>query len=343
LFDGIDPRVNLLPEVKELSYLRSSFAEKLRHGCYYAALLLLWDAVKAPFVTVKPDQNWRKILRRVANPLPACYDLALSFFLPFDFLHEKVTAKVKMGWIHTDYSVEASDMAFLAEQYGKVDVIAAVSEACRTTFVRQLPQFADRVTVIENILPEALIRRQAEAFDVTDEMPKKGIRLLSVGRYCTAKNFDNLPAICANLVKDGLDVYWYVIGFGPDERLIRQRIAEAGMEERVILLGKKENPYPYMAACDLYLQPSRYEGKCVSVREAQLLGKPVVITRYPTAASQLTDGVDGVVVPLDNEGCAAGIAALLRDPERMAALSRACGEREYAGKGEVEKLYDLLG
>jgi hypothetical protein len=82
----------------------------------------LWDAVKAPFVTVKPDQTWRKILRRVANPLPACYDLALSFFLPFDFLHEKVTAKVKMGWIHTDYSVEASDMAFLAEQYGtKID------------------------------------------------------------------------------------------------------------------------------------------------------------------------------------------------------------------------------
>ena len=234
-------------------------------------------------------------------------------------------------------------MAFLAEQYGKVDVIAAVSEACRTTFIRQLPQFADRVTVIENILPEALIRRQAEAFAVADEMPNKGIRLLSVGRYCTAKNFDNLPDICARLVKDGLDVYWYVIGFGPDEGLIRQRIAEAGMEDRVILLGKKENPYPYMAACDLYLQPSRYEGKCVSVREAQLLGKPVVITRYPTSASQLTDGVDGVIVPLDNEGCAAGIASLLRDPDRMAALSRACGEREYAGKGEVEKLYDLLG
>lgn len=53
------------------------------------------------------------------------------------------------------------------------------------------------------------------------------------------------------------------------------------MQERVIILGKKDNPYPYMRACDLYVQPSRYEGKAVTVREAQLLGKPVVITTMP--------------------------------------------------------------
>lgn len=88
-----------------------------------------------------------------------------------------------------------------------------------------------------------------------------------------------------------------------------QKITEAGMQERVIILGKKDNPYPYMRACELYVQPSRYEGKAVTVREAQLLGKPVVITSYATSASQLEDGVDGVVVPMDNAGCAAGIAA----------------------------------
>lgn len=40
------------------------------------------------------------------------------------------------------------------------------------------------------------------------------------------------------------------------------------------------NPYPYIKACDIYVQPSRYEGKAVTVREAQILGKPVVITRF---------------------------------------------------------------
>ena len=163
-----------------------------------------------------------------------------------------------------------------------------------------------------------------------------------MGRYCTAKNFDNVPDICTRLRKTGLDVKWYIIGFGADEALIRRRIAEAGMQEYVILLGKKDNPYPYIAACDLYVQPSRYEGKCVTVREAQLLGKPVVITRYATSSSQLEDGVDGLVVSMDNEGCAAGIATLLRDPERMRCLRENCRRADYSNAEEVKILYDMM-
>ena len=114
------------------------------------------------------------------------------------------------------------------------------------------------------------------------------------------------------------------------------------MEDHVIILGKKENPYPYIKACDLYVQPSRYEGKAVTVREAQMLCKPVVITRYATSASQLEEGVDGVIVPLDNEGCAEGIVRLLKDSEKMKQLSTACAKREYTNAREVEKIYKLI-
>ena len=141
---------------------------------------------------------------------------------------------------------------------------------------------------------------------------------------------------------DGLDVKWYLIGYGGDEPLIRKKIAEAGMEDCVIILGKKDNPYPYMLACNLYVQPSRYEGKAVTVREAQLLGKPVVITNYATSGSQLEGGVDGVIVPMDNAGCAAGIAALLRNPVRMQQLSENCKKRDYTNSAEIEKIYALM-
>ena len=176
----------------------------------------------------------------------------------------------------------------------------------------------------------------------TDMPAGDGISLLSVGRFCEAKNFDNVPDICRRMVAGGLDVTWYLIGYGGDEPLIRQKIDEAGLQERVIILGKKDNPYPYMRACDLYVQPSRYEGKAVTVREAQLLGKPVVITNYATSGSQLEDGVDGVIVPMDNAGCAAGIAALLRDPARMQQLSENCKKRDYTNGAEVEKIYALM-
>ena len=78
---------------------------------------------------------------------------------------------------------------------------------------------------------------------------------------------------------------------------------------------------------------------CVAVVEG---GKPVVITSYATSASQLEDGVDGVIVPMDNEGCAAGIAAVLRDEALRQKLTENTKIRDYTNAGEIEKIYRLL-
>lgn len=172
---------------------------------------------------------------------------------------------------------------------------------------------------------------------------RKLMKLLSIGRFCNAKNYDNVPDIARRLINHGIcDFKWYVIGYGGDEALIRQKIAEAGMEEHVILLGKKENPYPYIKACDIYVQPSRYEGKSVTVREAQMLCKPVVVTAYPTAASQIQDGVDGVIVPLDNEGCARGLANFITNKNLQERIVAYLQTHDYANASEVEKIYALM-
>ena len=179
-------------------------------------------------------------------------------------------------------------------------------------------------------------------FDVSKEMSGEGIKLLSIGRYCTAKNFDNIPNICSQILKRGVMITWYIIGFGGDEALIKRRIQEENMESHVILLGKKENPYPYMKACDIYVQPSRYEGKSVAVREAQLLGKPVVITNYATADSQLEDGVDGVIVPMDNKSCAKGIAEVIENKTLQQKIVENQRKSDYTNMEEVQKLYTLI-
>jgi glycosyltransferase involved in cell wall biosynthesis len=270
------------------------------------------------------------------------YDLAISFLTPHYFVAQKVRAKKKIAWIHTDYSKIKINVPSELAMWDAYDHIASISDMVTEGFCGVFPQLRDKILLIKNILPKTLVVNQAQSGIKEEEMPSKGIRLLSIGRFCTAKNFDNIPQICANLVSVGLDVYWYIIGFGTDEQLILQNIREAGMERRVIVLGKKENPYPYIATCDLYVQPSRFEGNCVTVREAQMLGKPVVITRYATSASQLEDGVDGIIVPMDNEGCAQGIAMLLRDKERMQELIATCRQRDYSNAEEAEKLYELL-
>ena len=222
------------------------------------------------------------------------------------------------------------------------DCIVSISEAAAKSFTTIFPSLREKVLVIENILPIQLIKKQMNEFDALSEMSGQGIKLLSIGRYCNAKNFDNVPNICSHILQLGIDVTWYIIGFGGDETLIRAKIKEEHMEKNVILLGKKENPYPYMKACDVYVQPSRYEGKSVAVREAQLLGKPVVITNYATADSQLEDGVDGMIVPLENEKCACAIAELLKDKSKTEQLSQACAIRDYSNYKEIKKVYDLF-
>lgn len=271
------------------------------------------------------------------------YDLAISFLQPHNIVLNKVKAKKKIAWIHTDYSTVHVNAELELPVWAGFDYIASISPDCTRSFLQTFPTLKNKIIEIENILSTSFVRRQAELLDVSGEMPNNGINLLSVGRYCHAKNYDNVPDIVKRLVDKGFkDLRWYIIGFGGDEPLIRQRIAEAGMEDYVILLGKKDNPYPYIKACDVYVQPSRYEGKSVTVREAQVLCKPVIVTSYPTARSQVRNGVDGIIVPQENEGCADGIAQAIQNSDQLKALTAYLQENDYGNEREVEKVLNLL-
>ena len=343
LFSLINKNVNILPEIKELSYLRSSFFEKIKHKCYYAAVLRLRDAIKGKLMYVDNDETWAEIVSKCVPDSNKEYDLAIGYFLPFDLLNEKVKAKCKMGWIHTDYAGDLLNRKKLYKQYKSMDLIAAVSEQCKMSFTNIFPDFSKKTVTIENILSSKFILQQANAFSVENEMPKDGsVRLLSVGRFCEAKNFDSIPCICQKLIELGHEIKWYIIGFGKDEILIRKKIEEAGMQEYVKILGKKENPYPYMKSCDIYVQPSRYEGKCVSVIEAQILNKPVIITKYATSGSQLIDGYDGIVVPMDNEGCAEGISNILKNEALRKSLTENTQKNDYTNCAEIRKIYQIM-
>ena len=271
------------------------------------------------------------------------YDLALSFIDPHYIVAQKAHARIKLGWLHTDFSRVDIDLDLDEKMWASLDFVVNVSENCKQAFDEKHPKLRNKSIVMENILSKPFVEKRADEF-TADEMKKTDGEtvLLSVGRFSQAKNFDNVPEICRLIRQQGLNVKWYLVGYGGDEQLIRDKIAEAGMNDYVILLGKKENPYPYIRACDVYVQPSRYEGKAVTVREAQILGKPVVITAFETSASQLTDGFDGVIVPMDNEGCANGIAAVLRDEKLQQRLVENTKKTDYTNAAEIEKLYRMV-
>lgn len=353
LMSEIPEYVNLLPEVSSYTVLARPMKDTLKEGHLLLTGARLTGKLAArrymkrhghkdSMVPLEYSHKYTCPLMPAIQP-EKTYDLAVSFLTPHYFVAKKVSAKRKIAWIHTDYSRVQLNMDSETAMWNAYDYIASISESVTDGFAQVFPALKDKIVVIENILPEKLIRRQATEPCIDMIRQGKEKILLSIGRFCHAKNFDQVPAVCRQIVKAGIDIRWYLIGFGGDEALIRQRIAEAGMEEHVIILGKKTNPYPYISACDLYVQPSRYEGNCVCVREAQMLGKPVVITRYATSASQLEEDVDGVIVPMDNEGCAEGIRKLLLDSEKMEQIAGICRMRDYSNSVEAKKLDDLIG
>lgn len=352
LMQLIPDGVNLLPENPKYSTLERPMKDVLREGHVdiVAARLLAKIRHRIYHRTHSISGEDASIFQYVANYttpfLPKIndkeYDLAISFLAPHNICLDKVRAKKKVAWIHTDYTRIHINKRLELPYWQPFDHIASISEAATEAFVKIFPELKSKVVEIENILSPSFVQQRANE-EVEEITLQNGvINLLSVGRFCTAKNYDNLPFICKHLVEMGVDVRWYIIGFGGDEPLIRAKIAEAGMEDHVIILGKRSNPYPYIKACDIYVQPSRYEGKSVTVREAQMLCKPVVVTNYPTASSQIENGVDGVIVPMDNRACAEGIKALVDDKELQSLIVEHLRTHDYGNEQEVEKIYKLI-
>ncbi len=361
LMEMIPNHVHLIPEIAEYAQIERPLKDVVKDGFFkivYARLIAKWK-YKRYFDRNKPiDRSgiFQYVDNEVVKYLPSLrcldqYDLAISFVTPHAIVLKKVDAKKKIAWIHTDYSHIDIDIATELPIWNGYDHIVSISADVTKAFISRFPTLDNRIVEIKNILSPDFVRSRANMIPeeiIRKEMPQeeKCVNILSVGRFCHAKNYDNVPIICKLINQilqcEKITVRWYLIGFGSDESIIREKIAEEHAEREVIILGKKSNPYPYIKASDIYVQPSRYEGNSVTVREAQMLCKPVVVTNYATAGSQINAGLDGIIVPLENEGCAKGIASLILDKEKQRELVAYAQTHDFGNTEEAKKIDHLV-
>lgn len=354
----VPKEVNLLPEIPVYAQIERPMKAVLKDGY----IRMVAARMKAKMQTkrylrrrsVKESAAGLQYTANAVTPmLPAInptieYDLAISFLQPHNIVRDKVRAKKKACWIHTDYSVVDVNVADELPIWDAFDYVMSISDDVTKTFLKTFPTLENKLVLMENILSPLFVRQRAGEFDALTEYASYskragGLSLFTIGRFTYQKNLENIPDICNHIINLGIsDIKWFIVGYGGDESLIHRKITEIGMEDHVFILGKKQNPYPYIKACDIYVQPSRYEGKSVTVREAQMLYKPVVVTNYPTASSQIKDGKDGVIVPLDNEGCARGIVDLINDKAKQEEIIEYLKIHDYGNETEVEKLYKLI-
>ena len=340
--DLIPKSPNLLEENKKYKTFRMSIAQTIKKGEILIGLSRLLARYKSKGNGIAQMQYiWEYSLPFLPKNHKK-YDMAISFLWPHYYVAEKVDANIKIAWIHTDYSIIDTDIEMDLKIWNKYDYIAAVSQDCKKSFLKKYPQLKDKVIVIENITSPDFVKRLAN--EEIDELKEdKYFKVLSVGRYCEAKGFDNAIKAMKVLKDRGYeDIKWYIVGYGSDEAMLKELIKENNLEDSFILLGKRNNPYPYMKKCDLYAQPSRYEGKAVTVTEAQILGKPIMLTNYATANSQVRNGIDGYITELSIDGIADGIEKLYKDNKLRDLLANNCKNTNYANSYELEKLYNLI-
>lgn len=340
--------VKLLPENTKYKSIRLGIGTLIKAGEYNLAFQRLRAKYGYEYRKDKSldDTYQMQLMWKYCNPyfpmVEEEYDIAISYLWPHDFVAEKVRAKKKIAWIHTDYSNISPDRNIDLEVWDKFDSIVGVSEKCVATFLKLYPSLKKKCVVVENITSPEFIRKMSEE-QVSEEFEKDKFNLLTVARFSHAKGIDQGVEAIKLLRDRGIDnIKWYIVGYGGDENKIRELITRYSLEDMIEILGKKDNPYPYMKMCDLYMQPSRYEGKAVTVVEAQILAKPVLITNYPTAHSQVVDRVDGEICELSIEGIANGVEKFYRDRDFLERYRSNCESRNYKNKEELKKLYKVF-
>lgn len=349
LLKYIPKEVNVLKENQYYSQLAIPLKEVIKNKKYSIAygriqakiLAKTYDIFHRPknesYVELEYSHKYTK--RFMPQIADENYDLIISYLTPHYFAAEKAFGKKKVAWIHTDYEYIDCDVNSEKEMWDQYDKIVAISAAVKASFLKKFPMLEHKIIMVENTVSRKFIECQANEFDVLNQLDQHSVKLLSIGRFCHPKNFDSIPEICSLLIKQGHKVKWYIIGFGEDENLIKSRIEEYRMEKTVIILGKRINPYPYIKACDIYVQPSRYEGKAITVLEAQALNKPVIITNYGTASSQLKDGNNGIIVSLENQKCAEEIGKVIDNMKLQKDLTENCKHMQFPNDFSI--LYDL--
>lgn len=352
--DLVPKKVNLLGEVPKYTTFRKSIAEILIEHQYLIALSRILSKLFADFLGkvkrisengyIQMQLMWKYAMPFLPN-ITKNYDIAISYLWPHYFVAEKVKAKKKIAWIHTDYSMIQTNVKMDLKMWNKFDYIIAVSEACKSSFLKKYKELESKVYVIENITSPEFIQVMAKEENHNQMKYDNRFKIVTVARLSHAKGIDNAIKALKILRNKGYqDIAWYVVGYGGDESMLQELIIQNNLENSFFLLGKRTNPYPYIKECDLYVQPSRYEGKAVTVTEAKILCKPILITNYSTAKSQVENGFDGVISKdLSSEGLVDCIESLYSDKNLRNRLINNLKNYDYGNTHELDKLYSLIG
>ena len=284
---------------------------------------------------------WRLLAEGTRAPREQ-YDLAVAYIEGASayYLADRVKAEKKAAFIHIDYQMAGYTREMDQGCYDVMDEIYTVSSEVREKFCGVYPEHRHKVHIFRNLLDQDNIRTRAQEKGFEDEFD--GVRLVTVGRLHYQKGYDVAIEACAMLRERGYNVRWHILGEGPERAHLEQLIENHGVKEHFILMGARENPYPFVREADLYVHATRFEGKSIAIEEAQTLGKTIIASDCTGNTEQIEDGVDGMIISLTAENLADAIARAIDDPEMCRMLRENVLRKELSHPEDLERMLNLI-
>ncbi|NRG46947.1 glycosyltransferase, partial [Bacillus sp. CRN 9] len=261
--------------------------------------------------------------------------------VPTFYVAEKIKAKKKYAWVNVSYRLEENDKVFQRKYYNLYDKIVAVSDSTKEVFAETFPEYSERIEVIYDINNPKLISGMA-GIGKSYEDDYDGLRILTIGRLAQQKGYDMALEACKMLKEKGHKFRWYVLGKGPLEKVIKEKIKEYNLIENFILLGVKANPYPYIKNADIYVQTSRFEGFGLAIAEARMLNIPIVTTKFDAVFNQMIDGENGLVVDMNGKAVYEGIVRLIKNKAIYNHILAYLSSEKKGNIEELDKFYQLI-
>lgn len=302
--------VRLLPEDAWCYMARAPFSRIFRWAIRHGAIWPLMRRLLVSLLQNHSRQFNKQDLALHARRLVCQYDVACAYSMgmTWRYVAEKVSATKKLFWLDTDVRFEPWRSVW--RKYAKhleSGTLICISNAVQDLMIEEFSEQVKRVHTIHNVVDVESIVRKSEA-ELTISAQGK-FRIVTVGRFCSAKNQVVIPEIAKRLRELGVENFeWIMVGPGAKEHRIE--------DPNLVYVDSLPNPMPLIKSADLYVQTSSYEGWGLTVSEALCLGRYVIASDIPAFREQILSPEEGRVVPCEIESFVCAIAEYFRSPIR---------------------------
>lgn len=212
-------------------------------------------------------------------------------------------------------------LSLIPRLYPQADRVVALAQGVAEDLLTLVPKIRDRTEVIYNAGVDSRVLNGVLELP-KEELPQNGPLIVACGRLTEQKGFPYLIEALAR-VRRVTPAYLWIIGEGKQRQYLENKIKQLGLTNCVRLLGFQNNPYKYMAAADVFVLSSLFEGFGNVIVEAMACGTPVVATDCPYGPREIIEnGVSGLLVPpADVEALSEAIMRVLKEPELKQKLS----------------------